>query len=205
MHGVRGDPGTEREGLVHFLGVLWSLLSRHETHGVPAGRFLKDPPLAAGDFLRITRDMSKFTAYMDGIDFQHHRGQSLGGDRIYSTEEAVRRRRPCADACGVVEVEVSLVKWVHEQDLTKGAKDNRAPREQLDEWRRQREDRVRAILATAEELDDPDKVVTLLTDFMECENYVARIGGNEETSEKERKDWWDRRAKREALRQGQQG
>ena len=62
----------------------------------------------------------KFTAYMDGIDFQDERGQPVLGNSLYAKAEQVLKRRKCSHECGVVEVEISLVKWVREQNLGTG-------------------------------------------------------------------------------------
>jgi hypothetical protein len=62
----------------------------------------------------------RFTAYMDGIDFQSERGQPCGGNSVYATPEAVLEHRKCSGECGVVEVEVKLVRWVREQNLGPG-------------------------------------------------------------------------------------
>jgi hypothetical protein len=59
----------------------------------------------------------KFTAFMDGIDFHEERGQPRGGNSLYATAEAVLKHRKCAEECGVVEVEVSMTRWVHPQNL----------------------------------------------------------------------------------------
>lgn len=54
----------------------------------------------------------KFTAFMDGTDFQEERGQPRGGNSIYATPEAVLEHRRCSFDCGVVEVEIRRVGWV---------------------------------------------------------------------------------------------
>jgi len=59
----------------------------------------------------------KFTAYMDGIDFNEERGQPRGGNVLFATPEAVLRHRTCSEECGVVEVEVKRIRWVREQSL----------------------------------------------------------------------------------------
>ena len=61
-------------------------------------------------------------AFMDGIDWQHHLGidnDPKGASLYPSVEDTVREKKCLAGGggCGVVEVEVRLVRWVIEQDL----------------------------------------------------------------------------------------
>jgi len=44
--------------------------------------------------------------YMCLIDWQHEIGSVSDGSRIYPDEDDLRKHHPCADACGIVEVEV---------------------------------------------------------------------------------------------------
>lgn len=48
--------------------------------------------------------------YMDATDYHHELGEALGGNRIYASEQDLLKHQPCADSCGVVEVEIGLVK-----------------------------------------------------------------------------------------------
>jgi hypothetical protein len=65
----------------------------------------------------MPEDRETFTAYMDGVDFQEERGRPSEGSRLYATPEAVLAASPCSRECGVVEVEVRLVRWATEQRL----------------------------------------------------------------------------------------
>ena len=57
--------------------------------------------------------------YMDGIDWQHHLEADALGTRVYPSEKTLRRERKCVETggCGVVEVEVRLIRWIEAQDL----------------------------------------------------------------------------------------
>jgi hypothetical protein len=56
--------------------------------------------------------------FMDGIDWQHHLDGDAGGTLLFPSENSCRTEKTCiSDGCGVVEVEVRLVRWVEEQDL----------------------------------------------------------------------------------------
>jgi hypothetical protein len=58
--------------------------------------------------------------YMDGIDWQYHLVADPNGALLFPSESAVRVGKKCiADGggCGVVEVEVRLVRWIEPQDL----------------------------------------------------------------------------------------
>jgi hypothetical protein len=59
-------------------------------------------------------------AFMDGIDWQHHVGADASGVPLFASPEGARRGKNCLakDAgCGIVEVEIRLVRWVEPQDL----------------------------------------------------------------------------------------
>lgn len=46
--------------------------------------------------------------YMCRIDFDHHMGNDPKGVEIYPTVGDLRDHHPCADECGIVEVEVTI-------------------------------------------------------------------------------------------------
>lgn len=57
--------------------------------------------------------------FMDGIDWQHHLEADSKGTPLYPSEVTLRRNKTCiaTGGCGVVEVEVRLIRWVEPQDL----------------------------------------------------------------------------------------
>ena len=56
--------------------------------------------------------------FMDGIDWQHHLEDDPDGTRLYPSESSlVAGTKHSLDECGIVEVEVRLVRWVKPQDL----------------------------------------------------------------------------------------
>lgn len=57
--------------------------------------------------------------FMDGIDWQHHLTGDAGGTPLFPSVKSLKGVRTCIDpgGCGVVEVEVRLVRWVEPQDL----------------------------------------------------------------------------------------
>lgn len=56
--------------------------------------------------------------FMDGIDWQHHLADDSGGTELFPDEESLREKKTClSGGCGVVEVEVRLIRWVEKQDL----------------------------------------------------------------------------------------
>lgn len=57
--------------------------------------------------------------FMDGIDWQHHLDGDALGTLLFPSEGALREVKTClSGGCGVVEVEVRLVRWVEPQNLT---------------------------------------------------------------------------------------
>lgn len=60
----------------------------------------------------------KKTAYMDGIDWQHHVESDAFGVKVYPSVKALRDGSEHAlDECGIVEVTMTLNKWVEPQNL----------------------------------------------------------------------------------------
>ena len=59
--------------------------------------------------------------FMDGIDWQDHLDSDAWGTTLYPSEETLREQKPCLKGgCGVVEVEVRLIRWVEPQNLKLG-------------------------------------------------------------------------------------
>lgn len=66
--------------------------------------------------------------FMDGIDWQHHLGSDPAGTELFPTAEDARNGRWCLaedGGCGIVEVEVRLVRWVEEQDFGRETRNER--------------------------------------------------------------------------------
>lgn len=57
--------------------------------------------------------------FMDGVDWDCHLGHDVYGAKLYPTEESCREANQCIEkgGCGLVEVEVRLIRWVEEQNL----------------------------------------------------------------------------------------
>lgn len=57
---------------------------------------------------------------MDGLDWEEHLGHDWYGTKLFPTVEAARANKGClakGGGCGIVEVEVRLVRWVEAQNL----------------------------------------------------------------------------------------
>lgn len=72
--------------------------------------------------------MGKRIVYACGVDWQHEIGEAPdleGKMPLYSSIEELKSKRSCWKACGIVRLEISLVKWVEQQDLfaDEGAED----------------------------------------------------------------------------------
>ena len=56
--------------------------------------------------------------FMDGIDWQHQLEADADGTVLFPSEDSLRKAKTClAGGCGVVEVEVRLIRWVEPQNL----------------------------------------------------------------------------------------
>lgn len=56
--------------------------------------------------------------FMDGVDWQHHLGGDAMGTLLFPSEDSLRAAKTClSGGCGIVEVEVRLIRWVEPQDL----------------------------------------------------------------------------------------
>ena len=65
--------------------------------------------------------MSK-KVYCCGVDWQHEIGEAMdleGSMPLYSNVEELKAKRTCWDSCGIVELDLTLVKWVQPQDLAR--------------------------------------------------------------------------------------
>jgi hypothetical protein len=66
----------------------------------------------------MMRDDQPRRCFMDGIDWEHHLDGDADGTLLFPSEKSLRRIKTClTGGCGVVEVEVRLVRWVEPQDL----------------------------------------------------------------------------------------
>ena len=55
---------------------------------------------------------------MDGIDWQHHLGHDLKGRILYPNRLSLEERTDHdLNECGIVEVEVKLIRWIVPQNL----------------------------------------------------------------------------------------
>jgi hypothetical protein len=61
-------------------------------------------------------DERKVRGFMCKIDWDHELGNAYGGNTIHPSEESLRDKHKCTDECGIVEVEVTLVRVVKESD-----------------------------------------------------------------------------------------
>lgn len=55
--------------------------------------------------------------FMDGIDWQHHLDADISGTRLWPDEQSCRDNNPCLPRCGMVEVEVRMIRWVQPQNM----------------------------------------------------------------------------------------
>lgn len=63
-------------------------------------------------------DEKAIRCFMDGIDWQHHLDADISGTQLFPDEQSLRDAKTCLkEGCGVVEVEVRLVRWVEPQNL----------------------------------------------------------------------------------------
>lgn len=64
-------------------------------------------------------DSTVHRCFMDGIDWEHHLEADAKGTSLFPSVKSLKREKTCIDkgGCGIVEVEVRLVRWVEPQDL----------------------------------------------------------------------------------------
>jgi len=71
---------------------------------------------------RLVKVSEEKTFYACGVSWQHDIGEALnfeGNMPLYSTKERLMEGEPCYKQCGIVEVKMSISRWVHPQDFTK--------------------------------------------------------------------------------------
>ena len=59
-------------------------------------------------------EANSVVGYMCATDWYYELGYATGGNRVYASIEDLKSDRPCVEECGIVEVEVRLIK-----DITK--------------------------------------------------------------------------------------
>jgi len=67
----------------------------------------------------MNKENSVVRCFMDGIDWEEHLGFDANGTRLYPSERALIASQPhiIEGGCGIVEVEVRLIRWVKPQNL----------------------------------------------------------------------------------------
>lgn len=55
------------------------------------------------------------TGYMDKVSFEYDLGHAACGDKVYPSIKSLKKEQPCTKTCGVVKVQVRLVKVVEEE------------------------------------------------------------------------------------------
>lgn len=61
--------------------------------------------------------MKSTSGFMCKTDFDYELRDASDGARVYPSEAALRRARGCVDECGIVEVRLSLVRVVQEDNF----------------------------------------------------------------------------------------
>lgn len=73
--------------------------------------------------------------FMDKTDWDHEVGEAAGGNKVYASVDDLRESEKCVDECGIVEVEITLVRVIHEDRFAQGMEvrmDQDATSERLD-------------------------------------------------------------------------
>lgn len=69
-------------------------------------------------WVRVNTPDAPVRCFMDGIDWQHHLTGDAKGTLLFPSEQSLRTEKTClSGGCGVVEVEVSLIRWVEPQNF----------------------------------------------------------------------------------------
>ncbi len=63
------------------------------------------------------KELVKIKVYTCGVDWQHELGEAAGGNRVYASIGDLKRCKKCWDECGIVELEISLYKWIEPQNF----------------------------------------------------------------------------------------
>ena len=71
-----------------------------------------------GKFYRAKEKQKRIRCFADGIDWQHHLEGDSKGTLLFPSEADLREEAGHdLNECGIVEIEVRLVRWVVPQDL----------------------------------------------------------------------------------------
>ncbi len=53
--------------------------------------------------------------FMDKVDFDYELEHNIRGNKVFPSVEALKEGQKCADECGIVEVEIKLIRIVQEE------------------------------------------------------------------------------------------
>lgn len=56
----------------------------------------------------------KRTGYMCAVDFEYHVGEGIKPVKVYSSPELAIEERKCVTACGLIEVEITIKRYMLE-------------------------------------------------------------------------------------------
>ncbi|MES3028511.1 MAG: hypothetical protein V4820_11735 [Pseudomonadota bacterium] len=59
----------------------------------------------------------KIRGFMCKTDWDHEIGYASDGNKVYPSEAAIRRERKCLPECGIVEVEVTIIRVVQDENM----------------------------------------------------------------------------------------
>lgn len=65
--------------------------------------------------------MNTKKVYVCGVDWQHEIGEEMAKPDVvvYPSVESLKKHVSCWEECGIVELELKVIKWVEPQDFTK--------------------------------------------------------------------------------------
>jgi hypothetical protein len=102
-------------------GVLWQWVLDAQTSAQVRENFASQGIELGKDRDGGTMDETEIRhrCFMDGIDWQHHLEADASGTALFPSVESLKERNPHIETggCGVVEVEVRLIRWVDAQNL----------------------------------------------------------------------------------------
>jgi hypothetical protein len=59
----------------------------------------------------------KIKVYTCGVDYQYELGEACDGNRVFASVEDLKLHNKCWKQCGIVELEIKLIKWIEPQDF----------------------------------------------------------------------------------------
>lgn len=76
--------------------------------------------------------INKTKVYVCAVDAMYEIGSAMGGNKVFPSIEDCKEHSPCVHECGIVEAEISFVKWIQPSNYSSLSSENNKDFTQLE-------------------------------------------------------------------------